>query len=214
MSTGTEPPHEPLNPETHIQQLSDAANQACARRDWQSMRGLVDEILEFDPGNANAKFLLTMFEQNWRQIRRLIIDAQQAVSHLNWQTVLRLAQNILALDPADQNGLALRAAAYRGLGDQDQPANWLSTAQRFLHIIPVVGVFAGLLVFLGRLYLESYYSYFGIPPSALTLDVQDYTFGSFPLVLFVLMLSAGVILYWRAIPTGWLGNILKALSRR
>lgn len=72
----------------------------------------------------------------------------------------------------------------------------------------MVGIFAGLLVFLGRLYLESYYSYFGIPPSALHLEVQDYTFVSFPLVLFVLMLSAGVILYWRAIPTGWLGNIL------
>ena len=81
------------------------------------MSGLVDEILEIDPGNLNAKFLLTMFEQNWRQIQRLIIDAQQAVNHLNWQTVLRLAQNILALDPVDLNGLALRAAAYRGLGD-------------------------------------------------------------------------------------------------
>ena len=107
------------------------------------MSGLVDEILEIDPGNPNAKFLLTMFEQNWQQIQRLIIDAQQAVNHLNWQTVLRLAQNILALDPVDLNGLALRAAAYRGLGDQDQPTNWLSTAQRFLPIIPAVGVFAG-----------------------------------------------------------------------
>ena len=175
------------------------------------MSGLVDEILEIDPGNLNAKFLLTMFEQNWRQIQRLIIDAQQAVNHLNWQTVLRLAQNILALDPVDLNGLALRAAAYRGLGDQDQPTNWLSTAQRFLPIIPAVGVFAGLLVFLGRLYLESYYSYFGIPPSALNLDVQDYAFGSFPVVLFVLVASSGVLIYWRAMPAGWLVIYLSIL---
>ena len=80
-----------MNGESLVQDLSDAAEQAYARRDWQSMSGLVDEILEIDPGNLNAKFLLTMLEQNWRQIQRLIIDAQQAVNHLNWQTVLRLA---------------------------------------------------------------------------------------------------------------------------
>jgi hypothetical protein len=53
--------------------------------------------------------------------------------------------------------------------------------------IPIVGVATGMLVFLGRLYLESYYGYFGIPASALNFEVQDYTFGSFPLVIFVLV---------------------------
>jgi len=52
-----------LNGETLIQDFSDAAEQAYARRDWQSMSGLVDEILEIDPGNPNAKFLLTMFNK-------------------------------------------------------------------------------------------------------------------------------------------------------
>ena len=67
---------------------------------------------------------------------------------------------------------------------------------RFLPIIPALGVFAGLVTFLGRLYLQSYYSYFGIPPSALELEVQDYAFGSFPLILFVLMVTVSVTIYW------------------
>ena len=197
--------------EDQLRDLVGGAGQALAQQDWQSVDGFVQKIREIDPHNSSADSFKTATDQNLKRIENLIKDAKQAMSRLKWQTVLEKAQDILGLDPADSNGLALRAAAYRGLGGQDQPTNWLSTAQRFLPIIPVVGIFAGLLVFLGRLYLESYYSYFGIPPAALHLEVQDYTFGSFPLVLFVLMLSAGVIVYWRAMPTGWLGNSFRRL---
>lgn len=92
-------------------------------------------------------------------------------------------------------------------GSRASVLNWLPRLLPLLSLIPIFGVVTGLLVFLGRLYLESYYSFFGIPPSSLDLDIQDYTFGAFPLVLFVLVVTAGVLFYWRAVPTGWLGSL-------
>ena len=84
---------------------------------------------------------------------------------------------------------------------------------RFLPIIPALGVFAGLVTFLGRLYLQSYYSYFGIPPSALELEVQDYAFGSFPLILFVLMVTVSVTIYWLINKPGLLGDMLQKFAK-
>jgi hypothetical protein len=80
--------------------------------------------------------------------------------------------------------------------------DWQSVLQWLLQVVPALGLFTGLLVFVGRLYVESYYSYLGIPPSALEFAIQDYTFGSFPLVLFVLVVTGIVTSYWIAFQIG------------
>ena len=92
--------------------------------------------------------------------------------------------------------------------DQSQAPQWLGRLAPLLPLLPAFGIFTGLVVFLGRLYLESYYSFFGIPPSSLDLDIQDYTFGSFPVVVFVLIVTAAVFLYALQSSPGWLGRRL------
>ena len=54
MSTENGPPQGPLHGETLIQGLSDAAEQALAHGDWESVDISVDAILEIDPDNIRA----------------------------------------------------------------------------------------------------------------------------------------------------------------
>lgn len=49
--------------------------------------------------------------------------------------------------------------------DQSQFPEWLGRIAPLLPLlVPAFGAYTGLGIFLGRLYLESYYSFFGIPP--------------------------------------------------
>lgn len=97
---------------------------------------------------------------------------------------------------------------------EPQFGDWFSSALRLLPIVPAIGAFAGLVTFLGRLYLESYYSFFGIPPSALAFEVQDYAFGSFPLILFVLVVTVTVVTYWWIDRPGLLAMFAERLATR
>ena len=147
-------------------------------------------------------------------IARAISDANDARARLDWPAVRKKSQDILALDIGNSEGSALQSAALRALGPDDEPANLLSAVQKALPILPAIGLFAGLLVFLGRLYLESYYSFFGVPASALEFEVQDYTFGSFPIVLFMLVMAVSVTFYKRGVRAGWLGILFRSALRR
>lgn len=90
-------------------------------------------------------------------------------------------------------------ASSNGHADSSSDNSIFDYLMKIVPLLPIVGVATGMLVFLGRLYLESYYGYFGIPSSALTFEVHDYTFGSFPLVIFVFVILVSHFLYNQAI---------------
>ena len=56
-------------------------------------------------------------ERLTRQINRLLEEAEEAVTELNWRLVRDRAQAVLVLDPDNTDGIALLAAAQRGLSN-------------------------------------------------------------------------------------------------
>ena len=54
------------------------------------------------------------------------------------------------------------------------------------YIAAPIAVGTALVYFLGRLYLEGYYEYFGIAPGVLSFSTQDYMFSSFPILMMVI----------------------------
>jgi len=65
-------------------------------------------------------------------------------------------------------------------------------------LLPIVGIFAALTYFLGRLHIESYYYALGITPHVLDFKTEDYMFSSFNLVIMCLTISIWLYMYW-----GW-----------
>lgn len=62
-------------------------------------------------------------------------------------------------------------------------------------VLAGLGLFAALTYFLGRLYIESYYSAFGISVQALSFKPEDYMFSSFDLIIMCLLISLVIYLY-------------------
>ena len=55
-------------------------------------------------------------ERVQRQIERLLDEAEEASAQRKWEVVRDLAQHVLTFDPNNSDGVALLAAAERGLG--------------------------------------------------------------------------------------------------
>ena len=65
--------------------------------------------------------------------------------------------------------------------------------------LPAIGVFAALIYFFGRLYVEEYYYALGISPDVLTFTMEDYMFSSFNVVVMCLVFSILFYLCWGGI---------------
>lgn len=85
----------------------------------------------------------------------------------------------------------------------DQPDNNQGNRDGILNIIktflPAIGVFAALIYFFGRLYIEEYYYALGISPDVLTFSTEDYMFSSFNVVIMCLVFSILFYLCWGGI---------------
>jgi hypothetical protein len=55
-------------------------------------------------------------------VERLLDESDEAIARFDWESVRRMAQAVLALDPENNDGVALLAAAQRGLAQNDAPA--------------------------------------------------------------------------------------------
>jgi hypothetical protein len=81
--------------------------------------------------------------------------------------------------------------------DTTRPKVW----QSVLTVVISAGSFSALAVFLGRLWTSSYYAYFGLPTSDLTLDAGDYAFRTKEvLVMLLLAVAIAGIVVWKAQP--------------
>ena len=69
-------------------------------------------------------------------------------------------------------------------------------------LLPIIGVFAALSYFLGRLYMEAYYYALGITPHVLDFKPEDYMFSSFNLVVMCFTITTWLYIYWRATRSG------------
>jgi len=71
-----------------------------------------------------------------------------------------------------------------------EPPKW---ADRLLVLLPSAGLFGGLLYFIGRRYVETYYDTLGVPPDVLRLEVADYVFEGAQLVRLMLAVAFTIL---------------------
>lgn len=76
---------------------------------------------------------------------------------------------------------------------------WEGVLKKIQTFLPAIGVFAALIYFFGRLYLEEYYYALGISPDVLTFTTEGYMFSSFNTVVMCLIFSVLFFLCWRGV---------------
>lgn len=74
---------------------------------------------------------------------------------------------------------------------------------RFAQILlPLLGIFAALIYFLGRLRTDAYYYSLGISPFSLTFSTEDYMFSSFNLVIMATVITLWAFYHWETAISG------------
>ena len=87
-------------------------------------------------------------------------------------------------------------------GNNGQTSTSLDLAGILRLVLPMLGIFGALAYVMGRLYIQSYYSEFGLSGSALTFTIEDYMFFSFDVVIMSLVVAYFFSQYWYGTRSG------------
>ncbi len=81
-------------------------------------------------------------------------------------------------------------------GGQQKSSPWDGIVQVLKTFLPAISVFAALIYFFGRLYVEAYYYALGITPEVLVFTTQDVMFFSFNMVIMCLVFTILFYMCW------------------